>query len=57
MCAAARCSPPERQGERDQTLVYGTDGRLAYVGPTGGAPKPAPSDTVLDYSQQFVMPG
>src|SRR5579862_7262176 len=45
------------QAPRDQTLVYGPDGRLAYVGPTGGAPQPAPSDTVLDYAKQFVMPG
>jgi imidazolonepropionase-like amidohydrolase len=45
------------QAKRDQTLVYDTDGRLSFVGPTAKAPKPAPGDAVLDYSGQFVMPG
>ena len=40
-----------------QTLVYDARGRLGFVGPTAEAPKPAPSDEVLDYSGQFVMPG
>ena len=41
---------------RAQTLVVDA-GRLAYVGPTAGAPKPAQGDGVLDYGELFVMPG
>lgn len=40
----------------DQTLVL--DGnKIAYVGPSAGAPAPAPSDEVIDHSGHFVMPG
>ncbi|MDE0389485.1 MAG: amidohydrolase family protein, partial [Rhodospirillales bacterium] len=42
--------------ERDQTVV--TDGeRIAYVGPSAGAPVVAPEDEVLDHSGHFVLPG
>jgi len=45
------------KAEAKQTLVYDARGRLNYVGPTAEAPKAAPSDAVLDYSGQFVLPG
>jgi imidazolonepropionase-like amidohydrolase len=40
-----------------QTLVVDARGRLAYVGPTDGAPPAAAGDEVLDYADLFVMPG
>src|SRR3954467_613269 len=39
-----------------QTLVIEEE-RLAYVGATDAAPRPAKSDSVVDYSEFFVMPG
>ena len=42
--------------ERDQTVV--TEGeRIAYVGPSAGAPVAAPEDEVVDHSGHFVLPG
>ena len=42
--------------ERDRTVV--TEGeRIAYVGPSAGAPVAAPGDEVVDHSGHFVMPG
>src|SRR6185503_16136516 len=38
---------------KNQTLVI-ESGRLTYVGPADKAPK---ADSVLDYSEFFVMPG
>lgn len=40
----------------DQTIVIDGD-RLSYVGATASAPKPGSSDTVVDYSNDFVLPG
>src|ERR1700704_6759601 len=50
----AAAAPEARSG---QTLVYDARGVLEFVGPTEQAPKPAPTEPVLDYSRQFVMPG
>lgn len=47
----------EDAARKNQTLVSDAAGRLAYVGPTGTAPKPGRGDSVLDYSDLFVMPG
>lgn len=44
------------RAERDQTIVAQGD-RIAYVGATQAAPKPAATDTVVDYGQAFVTPG
>ncbi|MSP51809.1 MAG: amidohydrolase family protein [Alphaproteobacteria bacterium] len=41
---------------RNQTVVA-TDGVITYVGPTAAAPRPAASDSVVDHSRHFVMPG
>ncbi|BBK34931.1 dipeptidase [Allostella sp. ATCC 35155] len=43
--------------DSEQTVVVGDDGRITHVGPTASAPAPARGDTVLDYSDRFVMPG
>lgn len=40
----------------DRTVVLDGE-RIAYVGETAGAPRPAPDDEVLDHSGHFVMPG
>ncbi|TWB36472.1 metal-dependent hydrolase family protein [Nitrospirillum pindoramense] len=40
----------------DQTLVI-EDGLFTQVGPTGDAPAPAATDTVIDAGDHFVMPG
>ena len=42
--------------ETDQTVVFEGDS-VAFVGPSAHAPEPAPGDEVLDYSDDFVMPG
>ena len=45
-------------GERkSQTLAIDDAGRLTYVGATDAAPIPGRGDSVLDYSEYFVMPG
>ena len=41
----------------NQTLIVDDAGRIAYVGPAGGAPRPGQADSVLDYGELFVMPG
>lgn len=40
----------------NQTVVV-DNGRVAAIMPTASAPPPGPSDTVIDYSGRFVMPG
>ncbi len=40
-----------------QTMVFGEDGVIAYVGAEPDAPRRARSDRVLDYAGLFVMPG
>jgi imidazolonepropionase-like amidohydrolase len=47
----------EDTARKNQALVAGEGGRLTFVGPADSAPKPARGDTVLDYSDLFVMPG
>ena len=42
--------------EPDGTVVIEGE-RIAYVGPSAGAPVPAPEDEVVDHSGHFVMPG
>ncbi|HTW68895.1 MAG TPA: amidohydrolase family protein [Acetobacteraceae bacterium] len=42
---------------RDATLGFGVDGRIAFACETAAAPPVAMHDTVLDYSNLFVMPG
>ena len=39
------------------TIGFGEDGKIAFVSDTGTAPQVAAHDTVLDYSNLFVMPG
>jgi imidazolonepropionase-like amidohydrolase len=46
----------EDKAAPDQTLVLDND-RIAYVGPSAGAPAVAPRDEVIDHSKHFVMPG
>ena len=41
----------------NQTLIVDDAGRIAYVGPAGGAPRSGQADSVLDYGEFFVMPG
>src|ERR1700689_1026125 len=41
----------------DATLGFGDDGRIAFVCDTADAPPVGLHDTVLDYSNFFVMPG
>lgn len=43
--------------ERDWTLCYDDAGVITYAGATATAPPIATTDTVLDYSGLFVMPG
>jgi imidazolonepropionase-like amidohydrolase len=44
--------------ERKNQVLVIESGRLTYVGPANEAPKAAPkADSVLDYSEFFVMPG
>jgi imidazolonepropionase-like amidohydrolase len=40
----------------NQTVVV-DNGRVAAIMPTASAPPPGPSDTVIDHSERFVMPG
>ena len=40
----------------NQTIVV-DNGRVAAIMPTASAPPPGPSDTVIDHSGRFVMPG
>jgi imidazolonepropionase-like amidohydrolase len=40
----------------DQTIVIDDD-RISFVGPTSAAPKAGEKDTVVDYSDDFVLPG
>jgi imidazolonepropionase-like amidohydrolase len=40
----------------DQTVVIDGD-KISYVGPSAGAPQPAPGDEMIDHSKHFVMPG
>ncbi len=40
-----------------QTMVFGEDGVIAYVGAEPDAPRRARGDRVLDYAGLFVMPG
>ncbi len=40
----------------DRTIVV-EDGRIAYVGPTAGAPEQAPGDEVIDHGSEHVLPG
>jgi len=42
---------------RDSTLCIDDAGLVTYAGPTATAPVAASTDTVLDYSGLFVMPG
>tara|TARA_Y100000588_G_C14251778_1_gene923739 strand:+ start:244 stop:1611 length:1368 start_codon:yes stop_codon:yes gene_type:complete len=42
--------------ETGQTIVM-EGNTLRYVGPSAGAPKPAPGDEVTNHSDHFVMPG
>ncbi len=42
--------------EADRTIVV-EDGRIVHVGPSAGAPAPAPGDEVIDHGSQFVLPG
>jgi imidazolonepropionase-like amidohydrolase len=42
---------------KDITVGFGDDGKIAFVAPTAEAPPVALHDTVLDYSNLFVMPG
>ena len=46
----------EESARRNQVLVA-DGGSITYSGPADSAPKPAKGDTVLDYSDLFVMPG
>jgi imidazolonepropionase-like amidohydrolase len=41
----------------DATIGVSDDGRIAFVSPTAEAPPVGVHDTVLDYSNLFVMPG
>ncbi len=41
---------------KNQTVVI-EDDRVIYVGPPGKAPKPAPADEIVDYGNDFVLPG
>ena len=41
----------------DATLGFGEDGKIAFVCDTANAPPVGVHDTVLDYSNLFVMPG
>ncbi len=47
----------EDAARANQTMVTDEKGGLAFVGPTASAPKAAKGDTVVDYSDLFVMPG
>lgn len=47
----------ENSERKNQTLAIDDAGRLTYVGATDAAPKPGKGDSVLDYSELFVMPG
>ena len=40
----------------DQTIVIDDD-RISFVGPTAEAPKPGGGDKIVDYSDDFVLPG
>jgi len=46
----------EESARTNQVLVA-DGGSITYSGPAESAPKPAKGDTVLDYSDLFVMPG
>ncbi|MCK8786700.1 amidohydrolase family protein [Roseomonas sp. NAR14] len=45
------------RAETGWTLSYDDAGTITHVGPTEAAPPVASTDTVLDYSGLFVMPG
>ena len=47
----------EDEAVAGQTLVFDEEGTLTYAGPEAGAPSRARSETMLDYSGYFVMPG
>lgn len=47
----------EDEPRRGEVLVFGDDGRLAFVGPETAAPSRAAGDRVIDHSAGFVMPG
>src|SRR5438874_11789436 len=61
MKAHVRCgslfSAADQEAKPGQTLIYDERGILEFVGPTERAPKASPTEQVLDYSRQFVMPG
>lgn len=40
----------------DQTIIIDHD-RISYVGPTAAAPEAGKGDTLVDYSDDFVLPG
>ncbi len=42
--------------ETNQTIVT-EDGRITFIGSSDKAPPPVPSDSTLDYSDYFVLPG
>ena len=52
----ALASPGAAQAPLETTIVIDGD-RISYVGPSSAAPKPANGDTVVDYGDDFVLPG
>ena len=46
----------EETADSDQTVVIDDD-RVTFVGPAAAAPEQRPGDEVIDYSQDFVLPG
>lgn len=47
----------EDEPRRGEVLVFGDDGRLAFVGPETAAPAREAGDRETDHSSGFVMPG
>lgn len=47
----------EDGARNDQTLCFDAGGMITYAGPTTAAPVIAVTDSILDYSKFFVMPG
>jgi imidazolonepropionase-like amidohydrolase len=47
----------EDEARTDQSLVFGQDGTIDYVGSEADAPRRARGDRTIDYSRYFVMPG
>jgi len=47
----------EDEPRHGEVLVFGEDGRVAFVGPEAAAPVRETSDRMIDHSAGFVMPG